>query len=128
MADLSGLSALLDWRQMLSAFAIYISLSFLFVFTGFLTAKKHSKLSLLFIILLTALGITVLLKYTGFFNYAFASAILIYCAIAVWAWITNNKILKIIRMILAGLIAAFTLYITFCFFIGLMNAIAYSIK
>lgn len=128
MADLSGLSALLDWRQMLSAFAIYISLSFLFVFTGFLTAKKHSKLALLFIILLTALGIAVLLKYTGFFNYAFSSAILIYCAIAVSAWITNNKILKNIRMILAGLIAAFTLYITFCFFIGLMNAIAYSIK
>ena len=115
MADLSGLSALLDWRQMLSAFAIYISLSFLFVFTGFLTAKKHSKLSLLFIILLTALGITVLLKYTGFFNYAFASAILIYCAIAVSAWITNNKILKIIRMILGGLNAAFTLYLSFCF-------------
>ena len=128
MADLSGLSALLDWRQMLSAFAIYLSLSFLFIFTGFLTTKKHSKISLLFIILLAAFGIACLLKYTGFFNYAFASAILIYCAIAVLAWITNNKLPKIIRMILAGLIAAFTLYLAFLFFIGLMNAIAYSIK
>ena len=128
MADLSGLSALLDWRQMLSAFAIYISLSFLFIFTGFLTTKKHSKTSLLFIILLAAFGIAVLLKYTGFFNYAFASAILIYCAVAVSEWITNNKIFKIIRMIIAGLTSAFTLYVAFMFFIGLMNAIAYSIK
>lgn len=128
MADLSGLSALLDWRQMLSAFAMFISLCFLFVFTGFLTTKKHSKPALLFIILLAAFGIAVLLKYNGFYNYAFASAILIYCAVAVSAWITNNKILKVIRMILAGSISAFTLYYAFMFFIGLMNAISYSIK
>lgn len=128
MADLSGLSALLDWRQMLSAFAIYLSLSFLFIFTGFLTTKKHSRLSLLFVILLAAFGTFVLLNYTGSFNYAFATAILIYCTVAVSVWITNNKFFKIIRMILGGLNSAFTLYLSFCFFIGLMNAIGYSIK
>ena len=87
-------------KLLLIAFVI-LALWWAILFTGVLSKKPHSKLSLVFIILILAYGVFFLIMtlVTGSYYMSFETA-LVYGSVALAAWITENKILKIIRIIL----------------------------
>lgn len=134
MVDFSGLALLDDWRFMLSMEVFFAALSAVFIYTGFLTFKKRSKPALVFIILIFGLGAALLTvciidrQYDYFFNYLSAVLILVYSAVAFAVWITDNIIIKIIRIILALLIAGYTLYFTVILFLGFIAALAHALS
>ena len=87
-------------KLLLIAFVI-IALWWAILFTGVLSKKPHSKLNLGFNIAILAYGVFFLIMTLATDSYymSFETA-LVYGSVALAAWITNNKILKTIRLIL----------------------------
>ena len=87
-------------KLLLIAFVI-ISLWWAILFTGVLSKKPHSKLNLVFTVAILAYGVFFLIMtlVTGSYYMSFETA-LVYGFVALAAWITENKVLKNIRLIL----------------------------
>ena len=81
---------------------IILALLFAIVFTGILSRKPHSKINLAVTIALIAYGIVFMIMTLADKDTYYASfeTALVYGVFALAAWITDNKVLKIIRAVL----------------------------
>ena len=131
---IGDLSVLRNWSMALTGAALYAALSLALIYTGIVSSKKHSKPALVIIILLAGFGIYGLAEAisehlrnaTASSTEAFVLLILIYCILALTAWITDNKKIKLFRIILAVLIAAYTVPITAFSFLLFIDALAHA--
>ncbi|MBP3856731.1 MAG: hypothetical protein IK990_14095 [Ruminiclostridium sp.] len=83
------------------------------LFTGILSKKKHGKINLILTIMIMIYGIVLFiidLNDSGSYYASFETA-LIYGSVSLAAWITDNKILKIIRAVLVILATLFIGYL-----------------
>ncbi|MBQ9482968.1 MAG: hypothetical protein IJU82_02150 [Ruminiclostridium sp.] len=92
---------------------VLLALWWSMLFTGILSHKKHSKINLILTIIILIYGIVLMIININDKDSYYASfeAALIYGSVALAAWITDNKVLKIIRTILVILATLFLGYL-----------------